>query len=67
MQCWVGWTTSRQDGQEEMDGRAFEYVWSGEKTLKSSYDGNPSENITRVNATSTFHFNDTDRGVALAI
>jgi hypothetical protein len=50
-----------------MDGRAFEYVWSGEKTLESSYDRNPSENIARVNATSTFHFNDADRGVAFAI
>ena len=32
-----------------------------------SYDGDASENIARVNAASTLHFDDANRGVAFAI
>jgi hypothetical protein len=39
----------------------------GGKGRKDSYDGDASENIARVDAASTFHFDDADCGVAFAI
>lgn len=43
--------------------------WGGEegKSGGYSYDGNASENVARVNAASTLHFDDANRGVAFAI
>jgi hypothetical protein len=65
----VGWDRLQADRTRRkgwMQGRLMSLV-RREKTLKSSYDWNASENIARVNATSTFHFNHADRGVVFAI
>ena len=44
---------------------AYQYVKAGR--IEGSYDGDTTEDVAGVNATSTFHFNDTDCSVLFAI
>jgi hypothetical protein len=54
------WVVHPSQNQKKARGREG-------KGRKDSYDGDASENIARVDAASTFHFDDADCGVAFAI